>query len=103
MSKKNCVSLTELYKCEHTRDSVRDVLSDDFNDSFERLMKEAKTLRSQLVKPARNYKENLKELYIEYGFEMETLEHLKKMLDEIKALDQFDECDDSNSCYSQKD
>ena len=104
MSKK-CVSLTELYKSEHTRNTVWDVLSEDFDDGFERLMKEAKTVRSLIAKPAKLYKEKLRELYIEHGFEMESLEHLKKMLDEIKALDQVDECDESNTltCYSQKE
>ena len=104
MSKK-CVSLTELYKSEHTRNTVWDVISEDFDDAFERLMKEAKTVRSLIAKPAKLNKEKLRELYIEYGFEMETLEHLKKMLDEIKVLDQVDESDDTTTltCYSQKD
>ena len=106
MSKKSDKpSLTELYKTEHTRDSVWEVLSEDFDYSFERLMKEARSVKALIAKPARLHKEKLRELYIEYGFELETLEHLKKMLDEIKVLDNIDECDDSQSsiCYSQKE
>ena len=87
------ISLTELYKTPSIRNYVYDVLSEEFDAVFERLMKEAKNVRSLLVKQAKLNRENIKEMFIEYGHELETLEHLKKILDALRVCDEVDESD----------
>ena len=89
------ISLSKLYKSENMRNTVWDILSEDFDDNFDDLINEAKNIRSLLVKPALKNKCLIKELVIEYGFQFETLEHLKICLDRLKKLDTVDECDGS--------
>ena len=97
MDKKNSQqSLTNLYKNEVIRDIIRDVLCEEFNESFEKLLKEGRDIKSLLVIPAKKHRDEIKELYIEYGYPLETLEHMKKMLDTLKLwndIDEVDECD----------
>ena len=94
MSKRSeAVSLTKLYKSRAIRETVRTILTEDFEDAFDRLVKEGNNVRSLLIPIAISYKNSIKELVIEYGYEIETLEHLKICLDDIKSWDDMDECD----------
>ena len=77
IGKKDKISLSKLYKSDSIRNTVWDILSEDFDNSFDRLIKEAQNVRSLLVNLAKAKKCLLKELVIEYGYEFETLEHLK--------------------------
>ena len=70
-----------LYPDEDVRNTVWSILSEDFEDSFERLLKELKALRSLLVNPAKANKEKIKEQFIEYGHKMVTVMDLKDILD----------------------
>ncbi len=92
-SKNHKISLSKLYKSESIRNTVWDILSEDFDNAFDRLIKEAYNVRSLMVNSAKANKILLKELVIEYGYEFETLEHLKKCLDALKIIDICDECD----------
>src|SRR5260370_42031300 len=85
--------LSNLYKSKQVRKLVYDVLSDDFEDSFDKIIKQAREIRSLLVKPAKLNKDAIKEMVIEFGREFECIEHLKKILDSIKDCDGTDECD----------
>ena len=76
-------SLSKLYKSSHVRNTVWDILSEDFEETFGRLMKEARN--SILIATSKVNKEHLKEMVIEYGYEFENLEHLVKCLNAIKA------------------
>ena len=67
-SKNNEISLSKLYKSESIRNTVRDVLSEDFDNAFDRLIKEAYNVRSLLVNAAKVNKFLLKEFVIEYGY-----------------------------------
>ena len=96
-SKKDKISLSKLYKSESIRNTVWDILSEDFDNSFDRLIKEAQNIRSLLVNSAKAKKCLLKELVIEYGYEFETLEHLKNCLDALKIMDGVDEVDECDS------
>ena len=95
------ICLTNLYKSILVRKLIYDVLSDDFEDNFDRIIKQAREMRSLLVKPAKLNKEAIKERAIEFGDEFETLEHLKKILDTIKVSDATDECDSNFTETSQ--
>ena len=93
MNKKQDIpSLSKLYKSEQIRNTVRTILSEDYEDAFGRLMKEATNVRSLLVDSAKLNKFNIKELVIEYGYQFETLEQLKICLDTIKVWNKIDEC-----------
>lgn len=99
MDKKNLQpSLNGLYKNEFIRDLIRDVLTEEFNEAFERLLKEAREIKSLLIKPAKLHRNEIKELFIEFGYPMETLEHLKKMLDTLKLWNDIDEVDECDGC-----
>jgi len=89
------VSLSKLYKSESIRNTVWDVLSEDFDDSFNRIMDDGKNLQSLLVKKAKARKILIKELVIEYGYQLETLDDLKSCLDALKTCDTVDEADSS--------
>lgn len=94
MSKRSgTVSLTKLYKSPTIRETVRTILTEDFEDAFDRLVKEGNNVRSLLIPIAISNKNSIKDLVIEYGYEIETLEHLKICLDDIKTWDEPDECD----------
>jgi len=84
--------LDQLYKSESTKNTIRDVLGEDFEESFESLMRQAHLVKSLLMKNAKKYKNEIKVLFIEYGYELETLENLKVMLDALKIWDEMDEC-----------
>ena len=94
--KKDKISLSKLYKSESIRNTVWDILSEDFDNSFDRLIKEAYNVRSLLVNSAKANKYLLKQLVIEYGYEFETLEHLKNCLDALKIMYTVDECDSTD-------
>ena len=82
--KQDIPSLSKLYKSEYVRKTVWTILTEDFEDSFERLMKECKQTGSHLEELAKINKCHLQQLVIEYGYEFETLENLKLCLDTLK-------------------
>ena len=65
--------LSDLYKNEHIRNIIWDILGEDFEESFGKLMKEGKSIKSLLVKTAKLHKIEIKKIFIEFGFELETL------------------------------
>ena|SRR5882762_2935983 len=85
-------SLKKLYKSETIRHTIRDVLGPVFEETFECLMREGRMVKSLLTKEAKRYKIEIKVLFIEYGYELQTLEHLKIILDDLKIWDESDEC-----------
>lgn len=87
------ISLSKLYKTEHIRGLVWEILSEDFDNTFNRLMKEGINIRSLLINSAKLNKCLIRELVIEFGYEFENLEHLKICLDALKQCDKVDECD----------
>ena len=100
-SKSNKPSLKKLYKNEQTRNLIWDLLSEDFDDAYERLYKELKELRSPLVVQVKSNREFIKEMFIEYGYKLENLSDLKKIIDEIpiswdetdiNGLESFSDC-----------
>lgn len=94
MSKKSeRITLSRLYKTDSFRNIIWNALSIEFEEIFNRLIDEASNLRSLLVKPAKSNKFWIKELVIEYGYEFENLEHLKKCLDALKYWDNLDVID----------
>lgn len=95
MSRREKPSLSRLYKNESIRQLIWDVLKEDFENSFESLLKDAKNVRSLLVKPAEENKSFIRELVIEYGFDFQTLNDLKECLDALKVWAK-DECDCPN-------
>jgi hypothetical protein len=93
-SKKFC--LTKLYKNEHIRNLIWDVLTEDFDDTFERIVKELEELKSPLVDTAELNREAIKEKFIEFGSKLETPSDLKKILDELPVWKE-------NDCENQTD
>ena len=76
--KTNKPSLKKLYKNEHIRNLIWDILTEDFDDAFERIIKDLKELRSPLVANAKTHRDFIKEMFIEYGYKMETANDMKK-------------------------
>jgi hypothetical protein len=87
------LTLNDLYKSESTRNIVYNVLSEEFEYIFEKLMREAKNVKSLLINPALKNKEIIKEKYIVYGQKLEKLEDIKYILDDNKVFDDVDEID----------
>ena len=88
------ISLSNLYESESVRNTVWDVLTEDFEDTFNRLLKEGVNFHSKLIKKALPRKSMIQELVIEYGYKFETLDDLKKCLDTLKMVDKsLNECD----------
>ena len=81
MSSKKRFSLKNLYEDESVRNTVETVLGEDFDDSFERLIKESKELQSGLTNEFQLKKAEIKEMFIEYGHKMVTLMDLKNIYD----------------------
>ena len=95
-SKKEKICLSNLYKDEDVRNMVWTVLAEDFEMAFERLVKEAKSLRSSIGKIAINNKFKVKDMFIEYGYKMTTLNDLKVILDNIPDVEDswhLEDCD----------
>ena len=84
------ICLNDLYSCEETREMIRDLLSEEFDSSFIRLMKDAKHVKSLLAIPAKKHFEKIKTQFIEYGMRLNTLEDLKNILDYLKVWDEVD-------------
>ncbi len=74
-------SLTKLFKNNHLRNLIWDIVSEDFDSAFERITRELKELQSPLLVKAKSNREYVKEMFIEYGQTMETCSDLKKILD----------------------
>lgn len=87
------ISLTKLYKNQHIRNLIWDVLKEDFEDAFERLIKELRLLESPLIDNAKKYKDFIKDMYIEYGHPMETTMDLKKIMDQVPISWELNECE----------
>jgi hypothetical protein len=81
--KSNKFSLTKLYKNEHIRNLIWDILTEDFDAAFERIIRDLKDLNSGLVVQANKNREFIKEMVIEYGHKMETVFDMKKIIDKI--------------------
>ena len=84
------VCLDNLYSCENTKQMIRDILSEEFESTFDRLMRDAKFVKSLLAIPAKKHFEQIKTQYIEYGMKMKTLEDLKNILDFLRIWDEVD-------------
>jgi phage-related tail protein len=95
-SKSNKLCLTKLYKNEHIRNLIWDILTEDFDDTFERIIKELKELQSSLVETAKSNREAIKEKFIEFGSKLETPSDLKKILDDLSVWEE-------NDCENQTD
>ena len=91
-SKKDQVCLSNLYEDQDVRNTVWTILSEDFEASFERLIKEGQVLRSRMVPIFEENRERIKEMFIEYGYKMVTLMDLKKILDNLPRY-----CESENS------
>ena len=87
------ISLSKLYRNENIRSTVWDILSADFDEMFSQLIKEATNVRSLLINPAKQNRNFLKEMVIEYGYPFECLEDLKNCLDTLNNWDTVDQCD----------
>ena len=79
------ITLSNLYKNEQTRYLVWDVLSENFNAIFEKLLNNAKNIKSLLYLSAKRYRESIKFRYIEHGAQLQSLEDIKIILDELTS------------------
>ena len=84
------MSLDDLYSCDDTKEMIQDLLSEEFDSTFDRLMKDAKYVKSLLATPAKKNFDKIKTQFIEYGMSMKTLEDLKNILDFLKVWDEVD-------------
>ena len=84
------ICLDDLYTSDEIKNLVRDILSEEFDASFERLMKDAKNVKSLLAIPAKKHFDKIRTQFIEYGMKMETLDDLKNILDYLKVWDEVD-------------
>ena len=73
-------TLSDLYKTSSTRDLVWRVLAPEFEQKFAKLIERGELLESSLVGKANSKKFWIKELFIEYGLPLESLEDLKSAL-----------------------
>lgn len=89
-SKKDKICLSNLYEDEHVRNTVWTILTEDFDIAFERLIKEAQSLRSRLVPAFEENRDKIKEMFIEYGYRMVGLLDLKKILDHLPRYHEAD-------------
>ena len=87
MNRLDKVSLTSLYKSPSVREKVWRCLCPEFEREFERLMARGDAIESTLIKKARQKKFYIKELFIEFGFCMETLEDIKNCLNFLEELE----------------
>ena len=85
-------SITELYKSETVRTIVWRTLCPVFEKQFENLMEKGEVIESNLVKKAKNNKFHIKELFISFGFPLETLEDLKECLNSVKEVQNSPKC-----------
>jgi len=88
-------SLNNLYKSESTKQVIINVLTDEFDFAFKNLLIEAKSLKSFLHKEAIKYKSDIKLMFIQYGYPLETLLQLKDVIDAINEIKSNDE----NDCF----
>ena len=90
-------SLKKLYKSDHLRNLIWDILSEDFDYAFERILKELKELRSPLMSNAKIHRQFVKEMFIEYGHALDTALDLKRILDEVPQNWDEPDCEISSS------
>ena len=93
------ITLSDLYKTSSTRDLVWRVLTQEFEQKFTKLIERGELLESSLVGRAISKKFWLKELFVEYGLPLETLEDLKSALLFLSDLENTPQycgnCDDT--------
>ena len=87
-------SLTSLYKTPSVRDKVWRCLCPEFECKFEKLIQQGEVIESRIVERAKQNKFYLKELFIEFGFPMESLEDIKANLEFLKELERPPPCGD---------
>ena len=93
----NRPTLSKLFQAsESKRNTAYDALSEEFDDDFQRLIKEMIEIIN-MINPARANKYRLKKLVVEFGYKCETLEDLKMCLNTLKCSDIFDETDNVQS------
>ncbi len=90
MDKENLICLSKLYKSVVLRNAIWKFLSEIFESNFERLANNVSQQNKHIVKIAQTYKDPIKELVIEYGYELQTWSDLLKCLDELKIWDEVD-------------
>ena len=92
MNRLDRLSLTSLYRTPSVRDKVWRCLCPEFECKFEKLIQQGEVIESRLVDRAKQKKFYLKELFIEFGFSMESLEDIKANLDFLKELERPPPC-----------
>ena len=97
--KSDKITLSDLYKTSTTRDLVWRVLASEFEQKFTKLIERGELLESSLVGKAISKKFWIKELFIEYGLPLESLEDLKSalvFLNDLESTPQYcGHCDDT--------
>ena len=97
--KSDKITLSDLYKTSTTRDLVWRVLASEFEQKFTKLIERGELLESSLVGKAISKKFWIKELFIEYGLPLESLEDLKSalvFLSDLESIPQYcGHCDDT--------
>ena len=97
--KSDKITLSDLYKTSTTRDLVWRVLASEFEQKFTKLIERGELLESSLVGKAISKKFWIKELFIEYGLPLESLEDLKSalvFLSDLESTPQYcGHCDDT--------
>jgi hypothetical protein len=90
------ITLNDLYKSESVRDLVHQLLSEEFEYRFDKLLKEAKKIKSLLLKPAMENKSLIREKFIIFGHPLRTLVDIKNIMDNNKTCNIIDD-DDNHS------
>ena len=76
-------TLSEIYESETIHDIVRQSLKEEFNASFERIIKEITgAFKFEWI---RDLKDNIEQLVIEYGIKFESTKDLYRILDIIDS------------------
>ncbi len=91
MEKEKKICLSKLYKSIHIRNAVWNCLTEHFNKNFERLINQPGRSHTSIVQNAKEYKTSIKELVIEYGYELQTIPDLVKCLDQLHIWDEADD------------
>jgi hypothetical protein len=87
------ITLNDLYKSESVRDLVHQLLSEEFEYRFDKLLKEAKKIKSLLLKPAMENKSLIREKFIIFGHSLRTLVDIKNILDNNRTCNKFNDVD----------
>ena len=85
--KKNCLS--KVYENSEIRDAIWNLLSEDFDYIFNRLVKELAYLKSTLVDVANAKRDEIEKMFIEYGYKLVTTRDLKRIIDILSKDDEL--------------